>query len=227
MENYEREEKTLKETTTTSVLRSRRWAFTTANVEGGDTYDLGNVTLYLGPIEKDSLGVSHRHGIACRNVLKSGREGSIEKLSLLKKMEAAGLKITYIASIKNLAGYINYAFKEGQVPEELQKLTKASVRTNNQNYFQDLAKEVAAEFSDKPSANLFKQRILEKCFAYPQSLLKRAYEQCTFGEESRLQRKIRKKTKALEPEPFTAEELRSAFWRITENFESGTWNGET
>ena len=105
-------------------------------------------------------------------------------------MEAAGLKVTYLASIKNLAGYIHYAFKEGNIPEELKAITKNSVKTRGQNYFQDLAKEVAAEFSDKPSANLFKHRILEKCFAYPKSLLKRAHEQCTFGEESRLQRKI-------------------------------------
>ena len=228
MANFEAEKENTISMTTTSVQLLRRWAFTIANVDAKEKYELGNATLFLGPIERGSLEVSHRHGVALGNVLESGREASIGKLSLLKKMEEAGLKVTYLASIKNMANYISYVFKNGEIPNELRPIVKNSIKTRgSSNYFQDLAKEAAAEFSDKPSANLFKQQILEKCFAYPQALLKRAYEQCSFGEESLLQRKIRKKTKALELQPFTAEELRAAFWRITENFESGMWNGNS
>ena len=161
MASYEREDENLKTMTTTSVQRSRRWAFTVANVDAKDKYQLSNAMLYLGPIERDSLEVSHRHGVAFGKVLESGREASIAKLSLLKKMEAVGLKVTYLASIKNMANYINYAYKNGEIPEKLKPIARNSVKTKGSNYFQDLAKELAAEFTDRPSANMFKQRILE------------------------------------------------------------------
>ena len=201
------EESLLRHITATFVQRSRRWVFTTVNVDAQDKYDIGNAVIYIGPIEKDVLGVSHRHGIICGKLLKSGRGASLEKLSLVRKLEALNIKTTYLASVKNVASYINYAFKEGMVPDELKALAKTSIHTNNQNYFEELACEVACEFEDKPNANVFKQKLLEKCFAYPQALLKRAYEQCKFGEESRLARKIRKKSASLEPKPFSAEKL--------------------
>ena len=227
-EKFVTEDASLKAMTTTSVQRSRRWAFTLASVDVEEKIELSNATLYIGPTEKDAWGVLHRHGVALGKQLENGREASIGKLSLLKQMEKLGLKVTYLASIRSMANYISYAYKGGEIPEELRPIIKNTVKGSRAtNYFQDLAKEVASEFQDKPSANLFKQRILEKCFAYPQALLKRAYEQCDFGEESRLQRKIRKRTKALEPEPFTTEELRAAFWRITENIETAMWNGRS
>ena len=68
MQNFESEEKDLSDMTTTSVQRSRRWAFTIVNAEAQDKYQLGNATLYLGPTERDSLQVSHLHGIAFGNV---------------------------------------------------------------------------------------------------------------------------------------------------------------
>ena len=163
MEKYDNGDENLKQMTTTSVQRSRRWAFTVANVDAQDKIEIANATLYVGPIEKDAWGVLHRHGVAFRKPLDSGREASIGKLSLLKQMEKVGLKISYLASIRNLANNITYAFKSGDVPDELKPIIRNTVKNSRgTNYFQDLAKEVVAEFNDKPSANLFKQRILEK-----------------------------------------------------------------
>ena len=70
---------------------------------------------------------------------------------------------------------------------------KASVKTHSQNYFEKVAKEVASSFVDKTSANVFKQALLEWCFMFPQSLLKRAHEQGDFGAESTLTKKNQKK----------------------------------
>ena len=117
--NFEAEEKNTNSMTTTSVQLLRRWAFTIANVDAKEKYKLGNATLFLGPIERGCLEVLHHHGVALGNVLESGREAFIGKLSLLKKMEEAGLKVTYLASIKNMANYISFVFKNGELPNKL------------------------------------------------------------------------------------------------------------
>lgn len=221
-------DKDLENATNPSVKRCRKWAITIV----GDVVPegtIGNAHLYIGPAEVDAEGNWHRHGLILGKVLDNGDRQALTKQSCIAKCRQLGLTLKYIQAVRCLSLYIKYMYKQGNalIPQELEELTRnASHSKSNKNVFKQIAEEAAKEFKGRPSYNAYKEKIFERCFTYPQTLLKRAYESVKFGEEGRFEKRMKKAHKVLKPELFKAEPLRDTIEGIIENIDSVSWNGK-
>ena len=88
------DEDVLKDITNPSVQRSRRWAITVAGDVPAQTM-IGNAEIFFGPIERDSQGVSHRHGLVLGAQQRGTERVCLTKLSVLSKLRTIGIKPIY------------------------------------------------------------------------------------------------------------------------------------
>ena len=153
--------------------RSQKWIFT-CNYKPG-IYNTPNAIVCIGHTEI-TTGVAHNHGLYV-TIGPSQQPGNpIGKKTVVDKLKTFGISLTYVAALKDVAGYIRYMYKQGTIPPQLVSKMKASKGENTLSFhYEEVAQKAAKNFDTKPNMNAFKEELFKLDFNYPKQLAKRAY----------------------------------------------------
>ena len=202
--------------------RSRKWIFTCRYNSGIYTTPSGIV--YIGPTETTN-GVQHNHGLYV-SIGQSQHSGNpLRKKTVVDQLKTFGISPTYVAALKDVAGYIRYMNKKGTTPPQLIAEMKATKGQGTMSsHYEELALKAAANFNSKPSMNAFKEALFKLDFNYPEQLAKRAYQTMTFAKETKLDR-VFKKMKT-QPKQWTPNEAATIVMDIINSSTDQGWDDE-
>ena len=117
-----------------SVKCSRKWAFTTTQLDVPTEMESSYEHVLIGPTEYGVNPHGHRHGQLLLKGTPKGRPNvctSIRAIKILKEMKLT--ELSYLQTCQDSAAYAMYIFKTEDVPDKLKELLAFSNRDSTRS----------------------------------------------------------------------------------------------